>query len=86
MAAATIPVPHSYVTPLDSELRVSNYPESAPGVTPILIATLNRPSKLNAITTRMINDIIVLLEAVNVDDRVKAGWTAATRDLPSRQA
>lgn len=72
MAAATISVPDSYVTPLDSELRVSNYPESAPGVTPILVAMLNRPSKLNAITMRMINDIIALLEAVNVDDRVKA--------------
>ncbi|KAM3497438.1 hypothetical protein MY10362_009213, partial [Beauveria mimosiformis] len=41
-------------------------------VTPIIIATLNRPSKLNAITGRMITDLISLFETVTVDDRVKA--------------
>ncbi|EGX89753.1 enoyl-CoA hydratase/isomerase [Cordyceps militaris CM01] len=70
--AAEIVIPVSYVTSAESEIRVTNYPEAAGGVTPILIATLNRPKKLNAITGGMITDLIDLFEAVNVDDRVKA--------------
>ncbi|KAM0740676.1 hypothetical protein ACQRIT_005860 [Beauveria bassiana] len=71
--AAEISIPESYKTSAESEIRVTNYPESATqSVTPILIATLNRPSKLNAITGRMITDLITLFETVTVDDRVKA--------------
>lgn len=69
---AKISIPKSYITSADSEIRVTNHPESAPGVTPIIIATLNRPKKLNAITGRMINDITVLCETANLDDRVRA--------------
>lgn len=72
MADKSIPIPTSYVTPPDSHIRVSNYPNSAIGVTPIQIAVLNRPDKLNAITSDMIADLITLFETVNVDDRVKA--------------
>lgn len=71
--AAEISIPESYKTSAESEIRVTNYPESATqSVTPIIIATLNRPSKLNAITGRMITDLITLFETVTVDDRVKA--------------
>lgn len=69
---AEISIPESYVTSADSEIRVTNHPESASGVTPIIIATLNRPKKLNAITGRMINDLAALFETAHVDDRVKA--------------
>ncbi|KAJ3494867.1 hypothetical protein NLG97_g3797 [Lecanicillium saksenae] len=67
-----ISIPESYKTSADSEIRVTNHPESALGVTPIIIATLNRPKKLNAITGQMINDLALLFETVNLDDRVKA--------------
>ncbi|OAA57290.1 enoyl-CoA hydratase/isomerase [Cordyceps fumosorosea ARSEF 2679] len=70
--AAEIPIPAAYTTSPQSEILVTNHPPSAPGVTPILIATLNRPSKLNAITGGMIRDLITLFETVTVDDRVKA--------------
>lgn len=66
-----IEVPKTYVNAPDSHIRITNHPESAPGVTSILIARLNRPSKLNAITTEMIADLITLWERVDVDDRVK---------------
>ena len=65
-------MPKTYVNAADSHIRVENYPASVPDVTPIQIATLNRPDKLNAITGQMIQFLIDFLTAVDVDDRVKA--------------
>ncbi|TQV91998.1 enoyl-CoA hydratase/isomerase family protein [Cordyceps javanica] len=70
--ATTVEIPQVYATSAEGEIKVSNYPEAAPGVTPILIVTLNRPKKLNAITGNMIIALIKLFETVTVDDRVKA--------------
>jgi hypothetical protein len=67
----TIPLPPTYVNPPDSHVRVSNYPESSQGVTPIQIVTLNRRDKLNAITKNMIDALIAYYSTVDVDDRVK---------------
>lgn len=67
-----IQLPESYVTSTDSHVRISNHPAHSHGVTPILIATLNRPQKLNAITGDMIQSLIKLFQTVNVDNRVKA--------------
>jgi enoyl-CoA hydratase/carnithine racemase len=67
----TIPLPPTYVNPPDSHVRVSNYPESSQGVTPIQVVTLNRPDKLNAITKDMIDALIAYYSTVDVDDRVK---------------
>lgn len=66
-----ITIPHSYVTPLDKSVRIANYPESQGGVTPIQVVTLNRPEKLNAFNTEMINDLETLFSTADVDDRVK---------------
>ena len=70
--AKEIPIPKTYVTSADSQIRISNYPENAPGVTPIQIARLNRPDKLNAFTLEMINALESFFLTVNLDDRVKA--------------
>jgi enoyl-CoA hydratase/carnithine racemase len=67
----TIPIPNSYVNPPGSHVRISNYPEAAPDVTPIQIVKLNRPEKLNAITGAMIQTLIDFFTTVSVDDRVK---------------
>lgn len=61
----------TYVNSPDSHVRVSNYPDSISGVSAIQIVTLNRPDKLNAITMNMIQDLIALFEAFDVDERVK---------------
>lgn len=63
--------PKTYVNSPDSHVRVSNYPDAISGVSAIQIVTLNRPDKLNAITSNMIQDLIVLFEAFDVDERVK---------------
>ena len=67
----TITVPHTYANSSDSPVCISNYPESANGVTPIQIVTLNRPNKLNAFTGGMIGDLITFFSTVDVDERVK---------------
>ncbi|KAE8131046.1 ClpP/crotonase-like domain-containing protein [Aspergillus pseudotamarii] len=64
-------LPTTYVNSPDSHVRVTNYPDSISGVTAIQIVTLNRPDKLNAITLNMIQDLIALFEAFDVDERVK---------------
>jgi len=67
----TIAIPNTYVTALDSPIRISNFPDSACGVTSIQVVTLNRPDKLNAITPGMIYSLLDLFLTVDVDDRVK---------------
>lgn len=67
----TIKLPRSYVTSADAPVKITNYPETAEGVTPIQIATLNRPQKLNAITLGMISDLEQFITTVDVDERVK---------------
>lgn len=64
-------IPNTYVNSLESPIRVSNYPDSNHGVTPVQIVTLNRPEKLNAITSGMIDDLITFFSTVDLDDRVK---------------
>jgi enoyl-CoA hydratase/carnithine racemase len=68
--STTIP-PKTYVTAEDHHVRISNHPESATGVTPIQIITLNRPEKLNAISRGMITALISFFEIIDKDDRVK---------------
>ncbi|KAL4985934.1 ClpP/crotonase-like domain-containing protein [Aspergillus falconensis] len=63
--------PQTYVNSPDSHVRVSNCPDSVSGVTELQIVTLNRPEKLNAITLDMIQDLITVFEAFDVDERVK---------------
>lgn len=70
--ANPITIPKTYVTSADSELRITNHPPSASGVTPIQIVYLNRPKKLNAFTINMINGLAEFFTAVDKDDRVKA--------------
>lgn len=69
--AKTIQVPASYVTPSSSSLLITNHPASAAGVTPILIITLNRPTKYNAMTVAMIQGLLTVLQQIDVDSRVK---------------
>ncbi|KFG79700.1 hypothetical protein MANI_018939 [Metarhizium anisopliae] len=67
-----IQLPQSYVTPADSHVRITNHPATSSGVTPILVATLNRPQKLNAISSDMIYALITLFKTVHADHRVRA--------------
>jgi enoyl-CoA hydratase/carnithine racemase len=53
------------------EVRVSNHPANAPGVTPIQIVTLYRPNAYNAFTRVMQEELVLLWNTFDADDRVK---------------
>lgn len=69
---ADVGLPPTYVTSADSQIRITNHPPSADGVTPIQIVSLNRPKRLNAFTSEMINTLAAYFPAIDKDDRVKA--------------
>ena len=64
-------LPESYVTPANSPIHITNYPESAPGATAIQIVTLNRPAKYNAFTVDMILTLESFFRLVDLDNRIK---------------
>jgi enoyl-CoA hydratase/carnithine racemase len=78
MDAPTVQVPQTYTTPANSHVRITNYPESSSGATPILVVTLNRPEKFNAMTSDMIDTLENFFRLVDLDSRVRCVvWTGA---------
>ena len=67
-----VEVPETYTTSPQSHVRISNHPETASGVTSIIVVTLNRPEKLNAFTGEMIASLESFFRVVDRDTRVKA--------------
>jgi enoyl-CoA hydratase/carnithine racemase len=70
--SGTVEIPATYSNSPQSQVRIANYPESASGVTPIVVLTLNRPDKLNAFTIEMISTLESFFRVVDRDSRVKA--------------
>lgn len=68
----SIRIPDTYMNWGPSSIRITNHPETASGVTPIQIVTLNRPEKYNAFTQDMFQGLITYFLTVDLDDRVKA--------------
>ncbi|KAH8805058.1 ClpP/crotonase-like domain-containing protein [Xylogone sp. PMI_703] len=66
-----VQIPETYTTAPDSHVRITNYPESATQVTPIIVVTLNRPDRFNALTMDMINTLQHFFEVVTFDSRIK---------------
>ncbi|RFU30143.1 hypothetical protein B7463_g6212, partial [Scytalidium lignicola] len=67
-----VQIPETYSTTVDSHVRITNYPDSATGVTPIIVVTLNRPDKFNAMTLDMIKILERFFKVVTLDNRVKS--------------
>lgn len=68
---APLSIPESYDSLPLRQIKVSNVAESSQSVTPVLLVTLNRPSKLNAFTDVMREDLERVYELVDIDPRVK---------------
>jgi enoyl-CoA hydratase/carnithine racemase len=66
-----VDVPDSYSNLPLEHIKVSNHPEDAPAVTPVVIVTLNRPKQRNAFTARMMEDLELVYPKFDVDERVK---------------
>lgn len=71
-APPVIQLPASYATLPTRHVKVSHIPASSPTPTPVLLITLNRPDKNNAFTEIMKEDMELIYQLVDLDDRVKA--------------
>ncbi|EPS29534.1 hypothetical protein PDE_04484 [Penicillium oxalicum 114-2] len=69
---APIELPASYETvPTTGQIKVSHHPAGAASATPVIVVTLNRPTKSNAFTSQMVQDFEKLYPMFDVDERVK---------------
>ena len=67
----TIPLPDSYAKLPFKEIRISHHPATEPSPTPVLILTLYRPSRHNAFTAYMGEELIQAFKLIDIDDRVR---------------
>jgi enoyl-CoA hydratase/carnithine racemase len=70
MSSPSLPV--SYASLPFKDISISHVPESSPTPTKVVLLTLNRPSKFNAIAGTTIHELVAAFNTFKVDDRVKA--------------
>jgi len=66
-----IPLPDTYSSLNNTQIRIENHPQNASGVTPIQVLTLYRPGKHNAFTGTMMEEVERAFQLFDLDDRVK---------------
>lgn len=69
--ASAFEVPVSYGLLNYKDIRISNVPETATSVTPIVVLTLYRPDRRNAYTESMRAEIVDAFRRFDLDDRIK---------------
>lgn len=67
----SITLPASYSSLPFKDISISHVPASSPTPSQVLLLKLNRPQKFNAVTERMIEELVTAYEYFNADDRVK---------------
>ena len=71
MASSPPHLPASYATLKFNDIKVSHVPESSPIPTPVVVVTLNRPSKMNAFTDWTREEIEHVYGLFDKDPRVR---------------
>ena len=71
-APPVVQLPASYADLPVQQVKVSHIPASSPTPTPVLLVTLNRPDKNNAFTDQMREEMQLIYQLIDLDDRVKA--------------
>lgn len=66
------PLPESYHTLPFQEISISHVPATSPTPTSVVLLTLSRPQRLNAITAQMIEELCSAYECFKMDGRIKA--------------
>jgi len=64
-------VPESYDHLNYREIQISNVPDTATSVTPVVVLTLYRPERRNAYTESMRAEIVDAFRRFDLDDRIK---------------
>ena len=67
----TIELPSSYASLNTTQIAVSHVPASSPSPTPVILVTLDRPTKNNAFTDTMQEELTRVYTMFDVDDRVR---------------
>lgn len=65
-------LPESYHALPFQEIAISHVPPTSPIPTSVVLLTLNRPQRLNAVTEQMIEELVTAYEYFKADDRIKA--------------
>ncbi|KAK2758946.1 hypothetical protein FQN54_003044 [Arachnomyces sp. PD_36] len=69
---SAIAPPTSYASLPFKDISISHVPESSPTPTKVVVVYLNRPSKFNAATATMVQELETAFNTFKIDDRVKA--------------
>lgn len=64
-------VPDSYSSLQYKEIKISNVPEHATAVTPVVLVELYRPTRRNAYTESMRAELVDAYNRFDLDDRIK---------------
>lgn len=64
--------PDSYSSLSFKDISVSHVPADSPTATKVLIVALNRPTKYNAVTENLLNELEAVYNLINSDERVRA--------------
>ncbi|KAF9872528.1 enoyl-CoA hydratase/isomerase [Colletotrichum karsti] len=72
MSSTSIQLPAAYASLSHDNISISHVPETAPTATKVVVVTLNRPQKYNAMTLDMFTTLESFFNTVSEDDRVRA--------------
>lgn len=70
--STTKSLPELYPSFPFKEISISHVPETSALPTKVVLLKLNRPQKFNAVTERMIDELVTAYEYFEADDRIKA--------------
>ncbi|KAK1489262.1 hypothetical protein CCUS01_03306 [Colletotrichum cuscutae] len=81
MSHATVPqVPDSYSSLNYKDIVISHVPHDAPAVTKVIVVTLNRPERHNAVNGNILEELVSVFNIIDGDDRIRE-----SRPEPSAQ-
>lgn len=73
MSHATLPqVPNLYSSLNYKDIVVSHVPHDASAVSKVIVVTLNRPERHNAVNGNILEELVSVFNIIDGDDRVRA--------------
>lgn len=73
MSKTTLPqVPDLYSSLNYKDIIISHVPHDAPSVTKVMVVTLNRPERHNAVNGNILEELVSVFNMIDGDERVRA--------------
>ncbi|KAL0944914.1 uncharacterized protein CTRU02_202801 [Colletotrichum truncatum] len=70
--SSDLPIPVSYTSTSYKDIIISHVPADAPTATKVIVITLSRPQKHNAVNQNILNELESAYDILNRDERVRA--------------